>query len=242
MRKFNVVAAVLGLGLGLGLVAAAPAAHAVGFIPQQEGEVLTNLGYLDGNATTNIDTSGLGFSVTSLEYGDDNGPSRLFVDKQGTANNYGFGINFKAQDEGTNSEKFMFRSVAYDDNGNPIENGRLEVGRFQFYFDQMYDKIVLDLMDVEKSDFSGILEVNGESVEDMLLAAGDNNEVQTLTLTNVSSFVLQLGQPKVEGFAKTGDGVNLAGVQSVPEPTTTLSLGALAVAGMFGVKKRKKLA
>ena len=243
MRKFNVVAAVLGLGLGL--VAAAPAANAqsLNFIPQQEGEVkLTNRDYLDQNAATNIDTSGLGFSVTSLEYDNDKGLSRLFVDRKGTANDYGFGINFAAFDKGTNAadESFMFRSVAYDDKGNLLENGELEIGRFLFDFgDRVYETIVLDLLDVETSGFSGILKVNGESVADMLLAAGGNNQVQTLTLNNVSSFEIQLGDPS--GFNGIGDGVNLAGVQSVPEPTTTLSLGALAVAGMFGVKKRKNI-
>ena len=242
MRKFNVIAAVLGLGLGF--AAAAPAAHAANFIPQQEGEVLTNLGYLDGNAATNIDTSDLGFSVTSLSYDEDFGLSRLFVDQVGTANDYGsgsFGISFGEFDAGTNAEegKFMLRSVAYDDNGNPLEGGRLEIGRFKFDFDRMYEKIELDLLDVETSGFSGILKVNGESVEDMLLAAGENNATQTLTLNNVSSFEIQLGDPS--GFNGIGDGVNLAGVQSVPEPTTTLSLGALAVAGMFGVKKRKNI-
>ncbi|MGB6298332.1 MAG: LEVG family PEP-CTERM protein [Rivularia sp. (in: cyanobacteria)] len=244
MRKLNVIGAVLGLGLGL--VAAAPAANAqsLNFIPQQEGEVLTNLGYLDANATTNIDTSGLGFSVTSLEYGDDNGPSRLFVDKVGSENDWGFGIKFDAFDKGTHhlDGSYMFRSVAYDNNGDPLEGGELEIGRFLFNLDRVYETITLDLMDVETSGFSGVLKVNGESVEDMLLAEGANNEVQTLTLKNVSSFEIQLGDPdKVWQNGSQGDGVNLAGVQSVPEPTTTLSLGALAVAGMFGVKKRKNI-
>ena len=49
--------------------------------------------------------------------------------------------------------------------------------------------------------------------------------------------MIQLG--KDDGKGK-GDGVTLSGIKSVPEPTTTISLGALAVAGMFGVKKRKK--
>lgn len=249
MRKFNVIAAVLGLGLGF--AAAAPAAHAVNFIPQQEGEVLTDLDYLDGNAATNIDTSDLGFSVTSLKYNDDYGLSRLFVDKKGTANDYGFGISFNTKDAGTNeaNERFMFRSVAYKKDGTLAEKGgELEVGRFRFDFDRAYDKIVLDLFDIEAAGFTGILEVNGQSIEDMLLDVvpgsepenPGNNTTQQLTLTNVNSFVLQLGQPKVAGFS-TGDGVNLSGIQSVPEPTTTFSLGALAVAGMFGVKKRKNI-
>lgn len=240
MRKFNVIAAIFGLSLGF--AAAAPAANAANFIPQQEGEVeLSNLGFVDENATTNIDTSGLGFSVTSKEYSDDYGLSRLFVDQKGTANDYGFGISFKDKDAGTNEpdETFMFRSVAYDKDGNPLEGGELEIGRFLFEFDEEYDNITLDFLDVETSDFTGILKVNGETVSDMLLKGGEDNEIQTLTLNNVSSFEIQLGDPS--GFGGDGDGVNLSGVQSVPEPTTTISLGALAVAGMFGAKKGRKL-
>ncbi|MEO1431182.1 MAG: LEVG family PEP-CTERM protein [Cyanobacteria bacterium J06633_8] len=256
MRKFNVIAAILGLGLGF--AAAAPAAHAVSFIPQQEGEIiLENDKFNNGEDYTCIagenciDTSELGFSVTSLDYDTDNKPpqyglSRLFVDKKGTENSYGLGIWFGANDAGTNEvgDEYWFRSVAYvegeDGNYTPDEGGQLEIGRFQFDFDKVYEKIVLDLFDIESSGFTGILEVNGQSVEDMLLDGGVDGNTQQLTLTNVESFVLQLGQPQAEGFS-TGDGVTLSGIQSVPEPTTTLSLGALAVAGMFGVKKRKNL-
>ncbi|MEO0687023.1 MAG: PEP-CTERM sorting domain-containing protein, partial [Cyanobacteria bacterium J06649_11] len=96
MRKFNIIAAILGLGLGF--AAAAPAANAANLIPQQEGEIrLTNpdLGVLDESQA--IDTSDLGFSVTSLEFDFDDsqnvnyGLSRLFVDAKGTENDYGDG-------------------------------------------------------------------------------------------------------------------------------------------------------
>ncbi|MBF2016131.1 MAG: LEVG family PEP-CTERM protein [Rivularia sp. T60_A2020_040] len=257
MGKFNIIAAIFGLGLGL---AAAPAAHAVSLIPTQEGEIiLKNQGLFNDDSEYKciagencIDTSKKGFSVTSLQYDfDDKSPiyglSRLFVDKKGTANDYGFGIKFSAKDLGTNEGEgeYWLRGVAYeqgkDGKFNPAEKGELEVGRFLFEFGREFDQIVLDLFDVEASGFSGVLEVNGQKIEDMLLAAGPDGNTQTLMLNNVSSFVLQLGQPRTEGFSKTGDGVSLSAVRSVPEPTTTFSLGALAVAGMFGVKKRQKL-
>lgn len=253
MGKFKTIAAICGLGLGL--VAGAPAAHAGSFIPQQEGEILLNNTEFNGEdyecvADNCIDTSKNGFSVTSLDYDKDDtdpqyGLSRLFVDTKETINNHGSHIKFATTDAGTNETdgEYWFRSVAYreqaDGSYTPEEEGNLEIGRFLFDFDKVYEKIVLDLFDVESSGFSGILEVNGQKVDNMLLDAGANGETQTLTLTNVSSFVLQLGEPQAEGFS-TGDGVNLSGIKSVPEPTTTFSLGALAVAGMFGVKKRQK--
>lgn len=244
MRKLNVIAAIFGLGLGF--AAAAPAANATSFIPQQEGEIiLENLDALDDNQA--ISTSDLGFSVTSLLFDTDSsqdvnyGLSRLFVDAKGTENSYTDGstsITFGASDGGTNDGGFMLRAAAIETDGTASENGELEVGRFLFEFDEVQDKISLDFFDSESSPFSGILEVNGQSMEEFL-AAGEDGNTQTLTLNNVSSFVVQLG--KDDGKGK-GDGVTLAGIQSVPEPTTTFSLGALAVAGMFGVKKRKKRA
>ncbi len=249
MRKFNVIAAIFGLGLGF--AAAAPAANAASLIPQREGEIqLTNLQVLDPSKA--INTSGLGFKVTSQQFDFDNsqrvnyGFSRLFVDSKGTADTYGTGIGavrFQANDGGTNEAEgqFWLRAAAIQDNGKASQKGELEVGRFLFEFDKMLDEITLDFFDSETSNFSGILEVNGQTVNDFLLAGADGN-VQSKTLKNVKSLVLQLGKDDGKG---SGDGVTISGVevvQSVPEPTTTLSLGALAMVGMFGVKKRKKFA
>ena len=249
MRKFNVVAAVLGLGLGL--VAAAPAANAASLIPQREGEIqLTNLATLDSNQT--ISTNPFGFKVTSLEFDDAEKPgieyglSRLFVDAKGTTNSYGSGtgaVNFGIRDGGTSETdgQFWLRAAAIQKDGVASEGGELEVGRFLFEFARELEEITIDFFDVESLG-SGILQVNGQNVTDKKLAKGKDGNIQSLTLNNVSSLVLQLGNTNGKG---QGDGVTIAGVQavqSVPEPTTTLSLGALAVAGMFGVKKRKKLA
>ncbi|MEO1761903.1 MAG: LEVG family PEP-CTERM protein [Cyanobacteria bacterium J06629_18] len=248
MRKLNVIAAIFGLGLGF--AAAAPAANATNLIPQQEGEImLKNLDVLDESQA--INTSDLGFSVTSLLFDTDSsqnvnyGLSRLFVDAKGTANDYGNGfIRFGASDGGTTEEENQFwlraAAIEVDDDGNVIkasEGGELEVGRFLFEFEEELDKVSLDFFDTESSPFTGILEVNGQSMEEFL-EAGEDGNTQTITLNNVSSFVIQLGKDNGRG---SGDGVTLSGVQSVPEPTTTLGLGALAAAGMFGVKKRKKL-
>lgn len=242
MRKFNVIAAILGLGLGF--AAAAPAANAASLIPQQEGEIqLTNLDVLDEDQA--IDTSELGFSVTSLEFDFDDsqqvnyGLSRLFVDDKATENDYGGLIRFSTDDVGTNEGdgEFWLRAAAIQDDGVASENGQLEVGRFLFEFDETLEKLSLDFFDTESFGSTGIIEVNGQSVEEFL-EAGEDGNTQTLTLRNVDSFVIQLGQDNGTG---SGDGVTLSGIQSVPEPTTTISLGALAVAGMFGVKKRKNL-
>ncbi|MEA5596516.1 LEVG family PEP-CTERM protein [Rivularia sp. UHCC 0363] len=247
MRKFNVIAAILGLGLGF---AAAPAAHAASLIPQQEGEIkTTNLGCLDPSQC--ISTSSSGFSVTSLQFDTDKrqkvnyGLSRLFVDSKGTENDYGNGfIRFGTSDGGTTEGigQFWLRAAAIQDDGVASEGGELEVGRFLFEFERELEEITIDFFDVESARSSGILEVNGQKVTDKMLVAGADGNTQTLSLKNVTSLVLQLG--KTDGKGK-GDGVTISGVEivkTVPEPTATFSLGALAVAGMFGVKKRKKLA
>lgn len=249
MQKFNAVAAtIVGTTLSLGLAAGMPAAHAVSLIPQKEGEIkLTNLECV---ASTCIDTSTeLGYKVTSLEYGADKDGkkyslSRLFVDQRNTENNWGFGIKFGKKDAGTNTveNQYWLRPVAYGTDGKTIEDGQLEVGRFLIEFDPTLSDVTLDFFDVEVSSLSGILEVNGQSVNN-LLQAGPNDGTQSLTVNNVKTLLVQLGGQKV-GFS-TGDGVSLSGVRSsgvaIPEPGNVISLGALAVAGMFGLRRRKKV-
>lgn len=258
MRNIKAVVATIVSTMGLGL-AVMPAAHAASLIPQKEGEVkLTNVSCV---ASTCIDVEkDMGFKVTSLGYDFDNkgpqyGLSRLFVDKSATANNWGFGINFGQQDAGTNtaSNQFWYRPVAYQaatansaptGNSTPAEGGQLEIGRFLFELGNTFSEVNIDFFDVEDGNFSGILEVNGTPVQ-QLLAAGPDSNIQSLTLKNVSSFVVQMGKPGPDSiFKQTGDGVRLSGLTvaaTVPEPGTIMSLGALAVVGMFGVRRGKKV-
>ncbi|GAA6615371.1 LEVG family PEP-CTERM protein [Scytonema sp. NUACC26] len=267
MQKFNLVAAtILGTSLSMGLAAAMPAAHAMSLIPQQEGEIgLTNMNCIVA-AKDCIQTTG--YKVKSLDFNQDFkddglktefGLSRLFVDKNATQNNWGptnNQVKFTLKDEGTNpiSDQYWFRPVAYDTKGKVIENGRLEVGKFLFTLDKAYEEVSLDFFDVEDNFFSGILEVNGQSISNLLAGAGkkDDGSTKTLKLKNVSSFVLQLGNPGTN-FAKdgtrlkkttftTGDGVRLSGLavtKAVPEPTTTLGLGAIAAVGLLGLRRKK---
>jgi hypothetical protein len=255
MQKSTVLAVTLAAStLGFGLAANMPAAHALSLVPQTEGEVkLTNIPCIL-NAANCIDTQAtMGYTVTSLAYDRDGigpqyGLSRLFVDKNSTANNWGFGITFPQQDAGTNPalNQYWFRPVAYRGanpnsapTGNPAENGQLEVGRYLFNLGQTVSKLTLDFFDVEDANFSGIVQVNGTPFS-QLVAAGPDGNINSLTLRDVSSFVVQLGKPGPNSvFSRTGDGVRLQAT-AVPEPTTTLSLAALAVAGMMGLRQRKK--
>ncbi|NWF59622.1 MAG: PEP-CTERM sorting domain-containing protein [Fischerella sp.] len=246
MHKLSTLAKTLvAFTVGLGVASAMSSAHAVSLVPQQEGEVgLTNITCLGGSVTC-LDTTSMDYTVTSLAYDFDGlnpqyGLSRLFVDNRNTANDWGFGIKFKTLDAGTNPplNEYWLRPVAYLADGTPAEGGQLEVGKFLFQFKQAVSEVTLDFLDVEDANFSGILAVNGNPFT-QLLPAGSNNGIQSLTLNNVSSFVVQLGKPGPNSkFKKTGDGVNLQ--VSVPEPASTLGLGALAVVGMFGLRQRKK--
>ncbi|MFH7025802.1 MAG: LEVG family PEP-CTERM protein [Heteroscytonema crispum UTEX LB 1556] len=239
------VTAIVGATLGLGFVSNMSSAQAGSLIPQKEGEIKTNLGCI---ASTCIDTfKEFGYTVTSLGYEDSKGKkygaSRLFVDNKTTANNWGFGINFSKKDAGTNAaeNQFWLRPVAVGKNGNAVENGQLEVGRFMFDFGKMFSEVTLSLFDVEDAFKTGVLEINGNKASE-LLAAGPDGSTQFITLKNVSSFVLQMGYRGSDSvFAGTGDGVNLSGIKTVPEPGNVASLSALAVVGMLALRQRQKL-
>jgi hypothetical protein len=228
--------------LGLSVLASMPAAKAgVSIVPNVEGEIkLQNNGACLSLAPC-IDTTSLGYTVTSLSYNQNNktyGPSLLFSDDIATPNNWGFGIKFDLLDAGTNPLAGLktFRPVAIK-NGKPYENGQLEVGHFLFDFmGKTLSEVTLDFHDVEVSGFSGILKVNGNPLS-QLLASGPNNSVQTLVLKDVKSFEVQLG--KIGSPFPTGDGVDLN--VKVPEPGTTVSLGLLAMVGVFGLRKRQNV-
>ncbi|GAB1538402.1 hypothetical protein NUACC21_10620 [Scytonema sp. NUACC21] len=254
MQRFNFVAAtILGTSLSIGLAAAMPAAHAMSLIPQQEGEIdLTNMNCIV-EAKDCIQTEPMGFTVTSQAFDSQFGLSRLFVDRNATENTWGpqGTIKFTFKDEGTNpiSQEYWYRPVAYLANGTVVEDGRLEVGRFLFDLQKAYSAVELNFYDVEDNYFSGVLEVNGTEVSNLLPGQGkeDNSSTKTLVLNNVSSFVVQMGNPGTafgnnSSIFTTGDGVRLSGLAAktaIPEPTTTLGLGLMTVAGLFGLSRKK---
>lgn len=231
--------------LGFSVFTFAPAANATSLVPTTEGEIaLKNNGYdCLSNAADCIDTTSLGYTVESFASNSNYKASLLFVDNTNTQNNYsksGLGITFLKTDEGTTSDAGTqwFRPVALDKDGKPVENGRLEVGMFEFVFDKAVDGLKLNFFDIEDSGFSGLLEVNNAPASTLLPDGVDKN-IQSLPILNsVKSFKVQLGQPQTQTFPNTGDGVLLQA--SVPEPATAVSLGVLAVAGMFGLRKGKK--
>ena len=249
MQKLNVLVKALAASTaGLSIFASMSAAQAINLVPQQEGEIkLTNFNCLPGVPcidTSDTNSFPFSYTVTSLLPDEESfGVSRLFSDTRSTANNFGFGINFTQQDEGTNpqTDAFWFRPVAFDSEGKVKENGRLEYGIFEFNFAQTANEVKLSFLDVEDSPFTSILKVNGDdNFQSIFLPAAGDDEVQNLVLNNVDSFIVQLGNPGAysSNFPNTGDGVNLQ--VSVPEPGTIFSMGALAVAGMFGLRKRNK--
>ncbi|NJM23125.1 MAG: PEP-CTERM sorting domain-containing protein [Richelia sp. SM1_7_0] len=260
MKKVTLSARILAAAtVGFSVITLAPAANAASLtslVPQQETEIkTTNLGCLDVSKCIHTTTLPFGYEVTSLLYDTDGlspefGHSRLFVDKNGTENTYGLGIKFGANDAGTNTliDEYWFRPVAMLTDGTPFEadslgKGQLEVGKFLFDFGvKTVSSLTLDLFDVEDKDFTKILKVNGQTLNPEIIAAAlANGKTQTITLYNVNSFEVQLGKPGPNSkFTNTGDGVRAQVSVSVPEPGTMISLGALAVAGMFGVRKGKK--
>jgi hypothetical protein len=249
MKKVTFSAKLLAAAtLGFGIFTFAPAANATNLVPQLEGEIKTNLICINSADCIDTTQSPFAYSVTSLAYDTDGvgpefGLSRLFSDNRSTANSYGLGISFGTTDAGTNppAGEYWLRPVAMLSNGSTFENGQLEVGKFLFDFlDKTVASVTLDLFDVEDPNFTQILKVNGIAPSQAIVAAaGANGNRQKVTFYNVNSFELQIGKPGPDSvFSNTGDGVGLQA--SVPEPGNVVSLGVLAVAGMFGVRKGKK--
>ena len=250
-KLVKTLAAVSTIGLGFATVSVGQA-QAASLVPNQEGEIqLTNpdLQCLDPAQCIDTTTLDFGYSVTSLEFDPAFGESRLFADDRETENTYGFGVNsitLEDEDAGTNPNlgDIWFRPVAFEADGTVAEQGHLEVGKFKFDFEgKTANEVRLDFFDVEDGGFSGILEVNGVELSEtmissMLLPGGLNSNIQTLVLTDVTDFVVQLGNPNSETFSTTGDGVSLA--VSVPESENVIGLSALAVAGVITLKRRKR--
>ncbi|WP_241993456.1 LEVG family PEP-CTERM protein [Trichormus variabilis] len=221
--------------LGLSLFGGLSQAQAASLVPASEGEVVNSI----------VNGSPLGYTITSLDYDGVGGykPSLLFVDNRTTANTYKSGsIKFEKKDAGTNPDGFWFRPVAVNSQGKYPEKGQLEVGKFNFNFGAIAKTLKLSFFDVEDKGtiinnlIENIVGLNSSSIE---LVAGVDSNIQTVILKNVTSFDVKLGMIGGAAFPTTGDGVRLQ-IESVPEPTTILGLGALGLAGTFGLRKGKK--
>ncbi|MBW4600370.1 MAG: LEVG family PEP-CTERM protein [Calothrix sp. FI2-JRJ7] len=254
MQKVMLSAKILAAAtFGLSVLTFASTASATSLVPNIEGEIkTTNLGCLSNATcidTTNAAQSPFTYKVTSIPFDSKFTESLLFVDNRATSNSYSvgsLGITFGTTDAGTNPPKgqYWFRPVArrIDKNNNISipESGQLEIGQFFFDFlDKEVDSLTLELFDVEDKDITKILKVNGLAPNPAIVAAErQNGKIQRVTIKEVKNFQIQLGNPNSAKFPTTGDGVAM---RSVPEPATLISLGALAVAGMFGTRQRRKI-
>lgn len=235
LKKFGVVAPMLAASV-VGIGAIAPEAQAGNLVPQQEGEVNVGLGDCLGDVCSYLDLSdSLIYSIESLVDSSTGTKSRLFVDKAGTSNHYFNNlIKFRSTDIGTSEETgdYWFRPVAMETNGSGLlENGQLEVGTFTITFKQILSDLTVNWFDTEKQGTSYAIG-DGDDVD---VPTGKNNNIYTETFTNVKAITLNLG----ERTGGTGDGVNFQVHTSVPEPGLMMGLGAFAVAGGLGLRKRQ---
>ncbi len=238
MKKLTILATTLAAStISLNLIGGISKAQAASLVPPVEGEIqLTNVACFTGSC---IDTTSYGYTVSSQNYSANYLPSLLFSDDSSTVNNYpGFGILFGAPDAGTNTiaGENWFRPVARKIDGTLPENGQLEVGQFKFEFASTISELVLSFFDVEDIGTS-ILNVNGAAFAGTV-TPGSNANIKQVTLTNVNSFEVKLGN--IGGKFITGDGVRLDVNQTVPEPGTVMSLGLLGLVALFGLHNRKK--
>lgn len=239
LKKIGTIAPIMAASM-VGLGAIAPVAQAISLVPQQEGEVNVGFDSCLGNDCEYLTLNPLIKSIVSLTDDSTDTKSRLFVDQAGTENTYG-GVKFRARDIGTSegSGDFWFRPAAMMENGidTLVENGQLEVGTFEFTFSQILSDLTLSWFDTERKNGTSYtaFDENGNEIASGAIAKGANNNVQETSLTNVKSIILNLG----ERHGKTGDGVNFQ-VTAVPEPGLMMGLGAFAMAGGLGLRKKNQ--
>jgi len=219
----------------------APSASALSLVPSAEGEVeLTNPGFTAIGPLVTLDD--LIQSVESVA-NPDGTFSRLFVDDLTTANTYGSAIQFRAGDAGTVPGGLWFRPSELEE-----EQGQLEVGTFKFKFTEVLPELKIAYFDTESSGTTGVPDFGGVLDTDGVLDAGSNpiipgpdGNISYQIWKDVSFITLKLGQddPMV---GTSGDGVDfqLETTADIPEPATTLGLGALGLMGVLGLRKRNK--
>lgn len=224
----------------------APSASAISLVPQEEGEVDVGLGACLSPSSETGDPCeylALPSSIASIESLVDDSTetkSRLFVDKSGTPNTYG-AVQFAPFDAGTPQGEFWFRPAAMMADGvTPLlESGQLEVGTFKVNFAETLDSLTVRWFDTEyDGDTSFVVDGVFGSVSGVVPAGPDMN-IYEQTFTNVNMLTLDLGERG--GFFGTGDGVDFQlEKEGIPEPASTLGLGALALMGALGLRKRNK--
>jgi hypothetical protein len=245
MSKLTAIAATL-LASTVSLGVVANSASAGTLVPQVEGEINVGVGSAIGGGTY-ISTSGI--SITSLVDASTGTKSRLFVDKAGTANNYGSLIKFLANDVGTSelTNQYWFRPVAMLADGvTPrVENGQLEVGTYKIDFDNIISSLSVSVRWFDTEDIGtsfSAYDALGNLISSGDITPGVNSNIQDRTFANVKSLILNLGQANSPKFGSTGDGVlfQMTASQSVPEPGLILGLGTAALAGVASKRKRDK--
>jgi len=228
----------------------ASSASALSLVPSEEGEVDVGLGAClspsseseTGDSCEYLTLSSLIGSVESVA-NPDGTFSRLFVDDLTTANNYGSVVKFQAGDAGTVPEGFWFRPSELEE-----EQGQLEVGTFRFNFTEVLPELKIAYFDTESSGTTGVPDSGGVLDTDGVLDAGSNpilpgpdGNISYQIWKDVSFITLKLGQdnPMV---GESGDGVDfqLETTADIPEPASTLGLGALGLMGALGLRKRNK--
>lgn len=210
-------------------------ALAINLVPPQEGEI--NVGLGNPLAQNYIATPG--FRVESLADSRTGVLSRLFVDRAGTENHYS-DVQFAAHDTSTSEQVgggYWFRPayMAYNPQGQLLENGQLEVGTFRITFDNVMEQLLVRWFDTEYlggqtgTNFWAY-DVAGNLIRTGVVASLGSNNIQSRTFANVKSLVLDLG----EYLGNGEDGVNfqMEGTAIIPPPPPEEAPEPMTIAGL----------